>query len=94
MCVATVESTTLATVCYDEAQELLQLEFCSRAVYLYFGVPPAVHQALLDAPSKGRYWRKAPASESKSIARHRQFRASRTATPIAQNSFPAAASVR
>ena len=56
MRVATVESTTLATVSYNEAQELLQLEFCSRAVYLYFGVPPAVHQALLDAPSKGRYF--------------------------------------
>ncbi len=56
MRVATVESATLATVAYDEAQELLQLEFCSRAIYLYFGVPAAVHQALLDAPSKGRYF--------------------------------------
>ncbi|MGH8647489.1 MAG: KTSC domain-containing protein [Gammaproteobacteria bacterium] len=56
MCAVTVESTTLATVAYDEAQELLQLEFCSRAVYLYFGVPAVVHQALLAAPSKGRYF--------------------------------------
>ena len=56
MRVATVESTTLAAIAYDEARELLQLEFCTRAVYLYFGVPPAVHQALLDAPSKGRYF--------------------------------------
>jgi hypothetical protein len=56
MRVATVESTTLATVAYDEAQELLQLEFCSRAVYLYFGVPSAVYEALLGAPSKGRYF--------------------------------------
>ena len=56
MRVATVESTTLATVAYDAARELLQLEFCSRAIYLYFGVPAAVHQALLDAPSKGRYF--------------------------------------
>jgi hypothetical protein len=56
MRVATVESTTLATVGYDEARKLLQLEFCSRAIYLYFGVPAAVHQALLDAPSKGRYF--------------------------------------
>jgi KTSC domain-containing protein len=56
MRVATVESTTLATVAYDEAQELLQLEFCSRAIYFYFGVPAAVHQALLEAPSKGRYF--------------------------------------
>jgi hypothetical protein len=56
MRVATVESTTLATVSYDEARELLQLEFCSRAVYIYFRVPAAVHQALLGAPSKGRYF--------------------------------------
>ena len=35
MRIATVESATLATVGYDEAQELLQLEFGSRAVYLY-----------------------------------------------------------
>jgi KTSC domain len=56
MRVVTVESTTLATVGYDETRKLLQLEFCSRAVYVYFGVPATVHQALLDAPSKGRYF--------------------------------------
>lgn len=56
MRVTTVESTTLAAVAFDEARELLQLEFCGRAVYLYFGVPAAVHQALLGAPSKGRYF--------------------------------------
>lgn len=56
MRVATVESTTLATVGYDENLKLLQLEFCSRAVYLYFGVPAAVHQALLGARSKGQYF--------------------------------------
>jgi len=54
-----VDSTTLAAVAYDEARELLQLEFCSRAVYLYFGVPLAVYQALLDAPSTGRYFNRA-----------------------------------
>jgi len=59
MRVATVESSTLATVAYDETRSLLQLEFCSRMVYLYFGVPAAVHQALLDAPSKGKYFNRA-----------------------------------
>jgi len=59
MRVTTVESTTLATVAYDEARELLRLEFCSGAVYLYLDVPAAVHQALLDAPSKGRYFNRA-----------------------------------
>jgi hypothetical protein len=56
MRVAIGESTTLATVDYDENLRRLQLEFCSRAVYLYFGIPAAVFEALLDAPSKGRYF--------------------------------------
>lgn len=56
MNVTAVESTTLATVAYDDARELLQLEFCSRAIYQYFGVPAAVYAALLRAPSKGSYF--------------------------------------
>jgi len=56
MNVTAVESTTLATVAYDDARELLQLEFRSRAIYQYFGVPAAVHAALLHAPSKGSYF--------------------------------------
>ena len=59
MRVTTVESTTLATVGYDENRKLLQVEFCGRAIYRYFGVPAAVHQALLDAPSKGSYFNQA-----------------------------------
>lgn len=56
MRVTAVESTALASVGYDEARELLQLEFCGRAIYHYFGVPAVVHQALLGAPSKGSYF--------------------------------------
>jgi hypothetical protein len=56
MRVTAVDSSTLVTVAYDETRELLQLEFCTRVVYQYFGVPAAVHQALVDAPSKGRYF--------------------------------------
>jgi hypothetical protein len=67
-----VESTTLTTVAYDAARELLQLEFRDRAVYHYFGVPAEVHEALLRAPSKGGYFNRfirgqfayAPASKS------------------------------
>jgi len=51
-----VESSTLATVAYDEARELLQLEFRGRAIYQYSGVSAAVHESLLLAPSKGRYF--------------------------------------
>ncbi len=42
MRVSIVEPTTLATAGYDENLKRLQLEFRSRAVYLYFGVPAAV----------------------------------------------------
>ena len=56
MHVTAVESTTLETVAYDKARGLLQLEFRSRAIYQYFGVAAAVHEALLGAPSKGSYF--------------------------------------
>ena len=59
MRVTTVSSTTLATVVYDEARQVLQLEFRSRALYQYEGVPQAVHEALLGAPSKGRFFNQA-----------------------------------
>jgi hypothetical protein len=59
MNVTAVGSTTLATVAYHEDRELLQLEFRSRAIYQYFGVPAAVYEALLQAPSKGRYFNRA-----------------------------------
>ena len=51
-----VSSTTLASVAYDGARKLLELEFCSRAVYQYFGVPAAVHTGLLRSSSKGAYF--------------------------------------
>ena len=52
-----VESSTLVTIGYDHDGELLQLEFCrSHAVYHYFAVPAAVHEALLAATSKGNYF--------------------------------------
>ena len=56
MRVTAVESTTLVTVSYDDTRELLQLEFCNGAVYQYFDVPAVVHQSLLAASSKGRYF--------------------------------------
>jgi len=59
MNVTVVESATLATIAYDELRELLRLEFCSQAIYIYWGVPVIVHQDLLSAPSKGRYFNRA-----------------------------------
>ena len=54
-----VESTAIATVGYDTDGQLLQVEFRNRTRYRYFEVPAAVHQALLSAPSKGRYFNQA-----------------------------------
>ncbi len=48
-----VKSTTLEAIGYDESRAVLRLVFRSRAVYDYFGVPAAVHEALLRAPSIG-----------------------------------------
>jgi hypothetical protein len=48
----------LAVVIYNEARELLQLEFRSRTVYRYFGVPARVPEGLLRAPSRGRYFKR------------------------------------
>ena len=54
-----VESTTLAALAYDEAREILQLEFRGSAIYRYFGVPAPVYEGLLAAPSKGKYFNQA-----------------------------------
>lgn len=59
MKITPVESSSLTSVGYDESSDLLQLEFVSRAVYCYFAVPAAVHEALLAATSKGRYFNQA-----------------------------------
>jgi hypothetical protein len=51
-----MESTTLRALAYDDCREILQLEFRSRAIYYYYGVPAAVYEGLLGAPSKGSYF--------------------------------------
>jgi hypothetical protein len=51
-----VESAMLATIGYDVVGGILQPEFRSRAVYLYFGVPHSMYEALLTASSKGGYF--------------------------------------
>ena len=59
MNVTTVESATLRGIAYDEGTGLLRLEFRSGAVYDYFEVPGAVHDALLRAPSMGACFNRA-----------------------------------
>lgn len=59
MNVPAVESTTLAALAYDEAGQILQLEFRRGTIYRYFGVPAPVYEALVAAPSKGKYFNRA-----------------------------------
>ena len=56
MIVTTVESSTLSRAAYDAARQLLWLKFQGGPLYCYFGVPPEVHQELIRAPSKGKYF--------------------------------------
>jgi hypothetical protein len=51
-----VKSTTLRALAYDGGRGILQLEFCTRAIYHYYGVPAAVYEALRGAASKGSYF--------------------------------------
>ena len=55
----TVESTTLASVRYDEVARVLELEFRSRIIYQYFDVPPSVNADLLRSASKGAFFNQA-----------------------------------
>ena len=50
------ESATLRAVAYDDGRGVLQLEFRTRAIYHYYGVPAAIYEALLGASSKGSYF--------------------------------------
>jgi len=51
-----VDSTLLASVSYDGAGAILQLEFRDGAIYRYLAVPVAIHNDLLAADSKGTYF--------------------------------------
>ena len=51
-----VESSAIASVGYDRATSVLEIEFLDGDVYQYFAVPRRVHQELLAADSMGRYF--------------------------------------
>ncbi|MBI3924051.1 MAG: KTSC domain-containing protein [Armatimonadetes bacterium] len=51
-----VASSSLASIGYDAASRILDVEFRKGSVYRYFEVLPSVHEALLLAPSKGRFF--------------------------------------
>jgi len=49
-----VESTSIGSVGY--ADDVLEIRFRNGGLYRYFGVPPDVHQGLMRADSKGRFF--------------------------------------
>lgn len=50
-----VSSSNIASIGYDPATQILEVEFHNNSVYQYFNVPSIVYQALMAAPSHGVY---------------------------------------
>jgi hypothetical protein len=51
-----VSSSNLASVGYDPATLILEIEFLSGRIYHYYGVPETVYQGLMEAESHGKYF--------------------------------------
>lgn len=51
-----VDSSSLATVAYDDERNVLQVEFIDRTVYQYFAVPLKTYEELCQAESKGAHF--------------------------------------
>ena len=51
-------SSMMASAGYNSVTRILEIEFATGAVYVYFDVPPDVYRDLLDAPSQGRFFHK------------------------------------
>ncbi|MDE1480192.1 KTSC domain-containing protein [Xenorhabdus bovienii] len=51
-----VSSSNLLSVGYDSTTLTLEIGFHDGGVYQYYGVPSHIHQGLMSASSKGRYF--------------------------------------
>lgn len=51
-----VSSSNIASIGYDETNEILEIEFLSGGIYQYFDVPNYVYGELMDADSHGKYF--------------------------------------
>ncbi len=51
-----VASTVIRSVGYDAEPAILEVEFHSGDLYRYFMVPKVLHDQLMAAPSKGKYF--------------------------------------
>lgn len=50
-----VDSSSLASVAYDDQLSMLELQFRNGGRYQYFAVPHRIFEELLAAPSKGTF---------------------------------------
>jgi hypothetical protein len=51
-----VTSSDVASVGYDRAAGVLEVEFLTGSIYQYQGVPASVYEGLMSAPSHGKYF--------------------------------------
>lgn len=51
-----VTSSVIASIGYDAASQVLEIEFRSGRVYQYFAVPEHVHSGLMGTESHGSYF--------------------------------------
>jgi hypothetical protein len=52
-----VISSDVASIGYDEASQILEIEFKATGVYRYFSVPKPVFDELMATPSPGKFFR-------------------------------------
>lgn len=57
MQLTTVESSMIHAIGYDKEKRVLEIVFNSGRTYQYADVPPEVYESLLNADSKGQYFR-------------------------------------
>tara|TARA_Y100000815_G_scaffold187968_1_gene171581 strand:+ start:795 stop:1004 length:210 start_codon:yes stop_codon:yes gene_type:complete len=50
-----VSSSNIASIGYDSATELLEVEFLNGGIYHYFNVPTFIYEELMAFPSHGTY---------------------------------------
>lgn len=50
-----VESSTICSIGYDQANQILEVEFEDGRVYQYYNVPLSVYEGLMGAVSHGGY---------------------------------------
>lgn len=51
-----VESSNLASVGYDAAKQILEIEFKHGGIYQYYYVPSSIYEGLMNASSHGTYF--------------------------------------